>query len=163
MKTPKSFSSLSEQHAELDRLFTNHQEALVEKDLESALALLTTFAGGLDRHIEFEEHRLLPVYADKGAETAGGTLQIFQAEHRKLRDDMAKLMHLTEGLRRTDDITGSIVSLLEKEMAFKRLFHHHAAREQNVLFPRLDERTTEEERETWLSAPYELDDEGTSV
>jgi iron-sulfur cluster repair protein YtfE (RIC family) len=163
MKTPKSFSSLSEQHAELDRLFTNHQRALVEKDLDSAVALLTTFAGGLDRHIEFEEHRLLPVYADKGAETARGTLQIFQAEHRKLRDDVEKLMHLTEGLRRTGDITGSIVSLLGKEMAFKQLFHHHAAREQNVLFPRLDERTTEAERDTWLSAPHELGVEGTGV
>ena len=93
----------------------------------------------------------MPLYADQGAETAGATLEIFQAEHRKLRDGLTKLTRTTEALSASEDPIGSILALLDEETAFKGLLHHHASREQNLLFPRLDERTTEEERKMWLA------------
>jgi iron-sulfur cluster repair protein YtfE (RIC family) len=149
--TTTSFSSLSKVHAELDRLFNRHQRALFASDVDTALETLKTFGGKLNRHIDYEEHRLLPLYADQGAETAGATLEIFQAEHRKLRDGLTKLTRTTEELSVSEDLTGSILALLDEETAFKGLLHHHASREQNLLFPRLDERTTEEERKMWLA------------
>lgn len=151
MKATTSFSSLTKDHIDLNRLFNSHQRALFARDVDMALALLTTFGTRLNHHIDFEEQRLLPLYADQGAETTGGTLQIFQAEHRKLRDGLAKLTRLTEELYASADLTGSILALLAEETAFNGLFHHHVSREQNVLFPRLDERTTEDERKMWLS------------
>jgi hemerythrin-like domain-containing protein len=147
----RSFSSLSKNHAELHWLFDNHQRALLAKDVDLAIAKLTTFGNVLNRHIDFQEQRLLPLYVNQGAETPGGTLLIFQAEHRKLRDELMKLRQLTDELPMAHDLSGSILALLDEETAFKSLFRHHAAREQNLLFPRLDERTTEEEREVWLS------------
>lgn len=152
MKTAASFASLSKYHDELDRLFDGHQRALLASDLGLALARLTKFGGELDSHIDFEERRLLPLYADLGAETAGGTLEIFQAEHEKLRDSVRQLIQKTELLYPSSDLPGAILQLLTDEAAFKGLFHHHAVREQKQLFARLDERTTEEERETWLAA-----------
>ena len=151
MSATTSFSSLSKQHAELNALFRSHQRALFEKDIDGALAILTKFGSDLFRHIEFEERRLLPLYADQSAETAGGTLEIFQAEHRKLHDCLVDLMHRTEQLYVSTDLPGSILDLLDDESMFKSLFRHHLSREQSVLFPRLDERTTEEERKTWLT------------
>ncbi len=151
MKHSESFSSLAKDHVHLGRLFNSHQRALVARDGDTALATLRTFAGELTRHIDYEEQRLLPLYADKGAETVGGTLEIFQAEHRKLREGLVNLTRHTEALNASNDIVASILTLLDEEMRFKGLFHDHAFREQNLLFSRLDELSTEEERKTWLS------------
>jgi len=151
MKPATSFASLSKHHKELEGLFDTHQRALLTSDIDLALAALSKFRGDLEHHIDFEERRLLPAYADHGGETAGGTLELFQAEHRKLRDSIASLTQRTEQLFTSADLPGSILALLSDEAAFKGLFHHHMAREQKFLFPRLDERTTEKERDTWLS------------
>lgn len=150
MRDSVSFSSLVGEHAELDRLFNSHQRALLARNVDTALAVLTTFGDELTSHMDYEEEKLLPLYADLGAETAGGTLQIFQAEHRKLREDIASLTRHTEALYSSGDILGSILSLLDEEAMFKGLFHHHALRERNLLFPRLDERTTEDQRKKVL-------------
>ena len=77
-------------------------------------------------------------------------MEIFQAEHRKLPEPTDKLTRKTQALFSSTDLMGSIISLMDDEALFKGLFHHHALREQNLLFPRLDERTTEEQRERLL-------------
>jgi iron-sulfur cluster repair protein YtfE (RIC family) len=141
-----SFSSLEGEHEELEHLFDHHQRALLERNVGTALATLNTFGDDLEQHIEFEEETLLPIYAEEGGETPGGTLKIFQAEHRKLREEAARLMVRTQALYASKDMMGSILALLDEEAMFKGLFRHHALREKNLLFPRLDERTTEEQR-----------------
>ena len=151
MINTKAFSSLSSYHEKLDRLFDSHQRSLFASAVDAALAALSRFGSDLDRHIDFEERRLLPLYADQGLPAAGATLEILQAEHRKLRDSVANLTQRTEQLFSAADLPGTILALLHDEAAFKNLFHHHVAREQKLLFPTLDERSTEEEREMWLS------------
>lgn len=59
----------------------------------------------------------------------------------------------TNELFATTDLPGATIALLNDEAMFKSLFHHHGSREEKILFPRLDQRSTEEERETWLSDP----------
>jgi iron-sulfur cluster repair protein YtfE (RIC family) len=145
-----SFSSLVGEHAELDRLFDVHQRALIEGNVGTALLVLKTFADELYEHIDYEEEKLLPIFAEEGGETEGATLKIFQAEHQKLRKDAAKLTHKTEQLYATSDLVGGILALLDEETMFKGLFHHHAIREKNLLFPRLDQCTTPEQRERML-------------
>lgn len=151
MKKAPLFASLSQQHEALDRLFDSHQRGLFAGDIDLALAALSKFSGDLERHIEFEERRVLPLYADQAAETPGATLEIVQAEHRKLQDGVATLIRRTEELFEAPDLPGAILALLSEEAMFKSLFHHHAAREEKILFPRLDQLSTEEERQTWLS------------
>jgi iron-sulfur cluster repair protein YtfE (RIC family) len=141
-----SFSSLEGEHSELEHLFESHQRALLDKNIGTAVAALNTFGDELEQHIEYEEETLLPYYAEHGGETEGGTLKIFQAEHQKLRQDSVRLAARTHALYSSTDVMGSILELLDEESMFKGLFRHHALREKNVLFPRLDERTTEEQR-----------------
>ena len=145
-----SFSSLLDEHAELEHLFNSHQRALLAKNVDTALAALTTFGDELDQHIDYEEHTLFPVFAEEGGETEGATLKIFQAEHRKLLEGAVRLTRKTEALYASTDMMASILALLDEEAMFKGLFHHHALREKNLLFPRLDERTTEEQRKRML-------------
>jgi iron-sulfur cluster repair protein YtfE (RIC family) len=145
-----SFSSLLDEHTELEHLFDSHQRALLARNVDTALAALNTFGDELDQHIDYEEHTLLPVFAEEGGETAGATLKIFQAEHRKLLEGATRLTRKTEALYASTDMMGAILELLDEEAMYKGLFHHHSLREKNLLFPRLDERTTEEQRERML-------------
>jgi len=150
MNPAVTFTSLERHHDELARLFDSHQRALLASDIDLALAALSKLRSELESHIEFEEHRVINVYADHSAETPGATIAIFQAEHRKLLDRIADLQRKTELLWSASDLPGEILQLLSDEVAFKTLFQHHMAREQKYLFPRLDKCTTEEERATWL-------------
>jgi hemerythrin-like domain-containing protein len=150
-KTPHSFSCLIGEHAELERLFDSHQRALLEGNVGTALAVVKAFGDELYEHIEYEEKTLLPVFADEGGETEGATLEIFLSEHRKLREQADKLTAKTQALFASTDLMGSTIALMDDEALFKGLFHHHALREKNLLFPRLDERTTEEQRERLLA------------
>ena len=149
-----TFSSLPSEHADLEHLFENHQRALISKDIAASLANITTFESELKRHIEFEEKVVLPLYKSKGAEVEGGTLPIFQAEHRKLREATVNLTRHTAALYAAQVMLGSILRLLDEEALFKGLFTHHSLREQNLLFPRLDSLTTEFERDKALEEHY---------
>src|SRR5262249_59303313 len=138
----QTFASVRAQHSELERLFDKHQRALLSKDLEGALATLKTFENELGRHIALEDEVLVPLYAAKGGEVEGGTLAIFHAEHRKLQEMSTSLVRSTEALESSSDVLGSILKLLDQEAVFKGLFSHHATREENLLFPKLEACTT---------------------
>jgi regulator of cell morphogenesis and NO signaling len=141
-----SLSFLLSEHDELDEFFNKHQRALLMRDIDGAVAMLATFENALSRHIAYEDEVLLPLFAAKEAETEGATLPIFHAEHAKLRQMCAKLAQEALNLYDSCDILGSILNLLDEEALFKGLFAHHAQRETNLLFPRLDACTTELER-----------------
>ena len=149
-----TFSSLEEEHEDLERLFEIHQRALLAHDISAAIATITTFENRLKWHIGFEEEVLLPLYKAKAGEVEGGTLPIFQAEHRKLGESVATLSHHTAGLHDAPDTLAAILSLLDEEALFKGLLNHHALREKNLLFPRLDAVTSEPEREKALEEHF---------
>jgi hemerythrin-like domain-containing protein len=145
-----SFSSLLSEHDDLEAMFDKHQRALLARDIDAALAAITTFENALNHHIQFEDQVVLPLFVAKNAETEGATLAIFNAEHRKLHELAGQLYHKTESLYNSPDLLGSILKLLDDEALFKGLFSHHAQREKNLLFPRLDACTTEFERKRAL-------------
>jgi len=151
----QSLSLLSE-HDELEELFEEHQRDLLTRDLDASFALITVFKSALERHIEFENEVLLPLYAAKKAETEGATLPIFRSEHRKLRELCANLAQKTAALNSSSDVVASILKLLDEEALFKGLFRHHTQREENLLFPRLDASTTEWERQKALEKHVQL-------
>ena len=148
--TNHKFSILLSEHDELEELFDKHQRALIVKDLGTAVATISKFENELKRHIAYEDEVLLPLFAAKRAETEGATLPIFHAEHRKLRQTAANLAKSTAALSDSSDILGAILKLLDDESLFKGLFSHHALREENLFFPRLDACTTEFERKRAL-------------
>lgn len=154
---------LLEEHEGLTKLFESHQRALLAKDLDNAIPVLSKFQDDLLRHIRFEEAWLLPKYAQEGGETAGGTLAIFQAEHRKLQEMMESLARATQNLVTASDPDAQIIAIFDQETVFKGLFNHHAHREQNILFPRLEARTTAAERKELLEKHAALDVQSTDA
>ena len=144
-----SFLDVLQVHQNLEELFLQHQEALLELDPQSALNRLLAYHRELIAHIEVEETLLLPVY-ERAGKIAGGPPEFFTGEHRRMREHLERFVAtLRERNRDRSGLMRRIIRLFDEEAAFKSLCHHHDQRERNILFPALNRVTSLEERR-WL-------------
>ncbi len=145
-----SFLSLLDTHAGLAEQFLRHQEARHDSDLARAAALLREFERGLQDHAEKEEALLLPVYARVPAAPGGGA-DLFRAEHRKMLRFTAEFAEALAELHLAGpNLKRRILTLLDRQAAFKSLVDHHDRREARFLYPALDAVTTLDERRDLL-------------
>jgi len=142
----KSFSELLELHRRLDDLFLKHQRALLRLNLEQASELLDQYQGDLLAHIRDEENLMMPLYRQRATAPIGGAAEIFLGEHEKLRQFLVLFQEELNSLKFVDDLERGILFLIDSQHLFKRLLVHHDSREKKMLYPLLDEVTTEAER-----------------
>lgn len=148
-----SFLRLTEVHQWLDGLFLAHRTALLSLDLARAKLLFDRYESNLLVHMKDEEESLLPIYGARISEVPGGGVELFLAEHKKIR---AFLAELRQGLEKLPGQKGlalkhKAIELLDREGMYAGLMQHHRAREQNALYPWLDLLTSTEEREKLLA------------
>jgi len=141
-----SFSDLLSVHQRLDDLFLEHQRALMRLDLISAAALLNEYENQLMAHIRDEEYLMIPLYQQRAAAPIGAAAEIFLGEHEKLRQFLGLFKEEIEKIKTSDDIERGALFLIDSQHLFKRLLVHHDTRERKMLYPLLDEVTTERER-----------------
>jgi iron-sulfur cluster repair protein YtfE (RIC family) len=144
----RSFSDLLRLHRKLDQLFLDHQRALLRLDLKSALAALELFETELLLHMQDEEELLIPLYGERADLPLGGTVAIFLGEHEKMRQYLVLFKEEMAKLTAEKDLERGVLWLLDSQHLFKRLLVHHDSREKKMLYPLLDQVTTDEERET---------------
>ena len=142
----KSFSDLLMLHRRLDELFHDHQLALMRLDLDRADSLLNEYEAQLLAHIHHEEE-LLPLYSQRVNAPVGGSAEIFQNEHEKLRQFLILFKEEIAKIKVMDDVESGVLFLIDSQHLFKRLLVHHDTREKKFLYPLLDQATTESERE----------------
>ena len=142
-----SFNELLELHRRLDGVFFEHQRALLRLDLERASLLLEEYEAGLLAHIRDEEELMLPLYRARVRAPVGGAPEIFQGEHEKLRQFLALFKEEIPRIRKMDDVERGVLFLIDSQHIFKRLLGHHDTREEKMLYPLLDDVTTEAERQ----------------
>jgi hemerythrin-like domain-containing protein len=142
-----SFSNLLELHRQLDQLFLEHQRALMRLDLDRAEALLQQYRTELLGHIRDEETLMLPLYSERVNAPVGGRADIFIGEHDKLRQFLTLFEQEIARIRTADDTERGALFLIDSQHLFKRLLVHHDTSEKKMLYPLLDEATTEAERE----------------
>jgi hemerythrin-like domain-containing protein len=142
-----SFTTLLELHRRLDNLFLEHQRALLRLNLDQASELLAEYEHNLLAHIRDEEVLMMPLYQGRAAAPTGGAPDIFLGEHEKLRQFLVLFAREMEKLKTADDLEQGVLFLLDSQHLFKRLLVHHDTRESKMLYPLLDEVTTEAERE----------------
>ena len=134
------FAPVLDEHLALESLFLDQQVALMALDLPAALAALQDFEGLLGRHMAFEEEQLMPAW-----DAAGGNKErlgpgLLADEHQKLLARLATLRAaLTELAARASLELRDIIELLDEELRFKRLLHHHDERERLGLYPFLED------------------------
>jgi len=150
-----SFNDLLDLHKQLDALFLEHQRGLIRLDLDHAEAALDEYAGALLSHIRDEEAFMMPLYGERVAAPVGGTIEIFLGEHVKLKRFLELFKEEIAKIRAMDDPERGVLFLIDSQHLFKRLLVHHDNRETKMLYPLLDEVTTEAERQE-LFAQLEL-------
>lgn len=150
-----SFNDLLELHRRLDKLFLQHQRALLRLDLEKAAALLENYEAELLAHMRDEEALMLPLYRDRAEAPVGGAAEIFVGEHEKLRQYLVLFKEELSTMETIDDLESGVLFLLDSQHLFKRLLVHHDTREKKILYPLLDEVTSDAERQS-LFAQLEL-------
>jgi iron-sulfur cluster repair protein YtfE (RIC family) len=147
MKTKSmSFCDLLSLHEQLDELFLEHQRALMRLDLDRAESLLGKYEDDLFAHIRDEEELMIPLYQQRAAAPIGAAAEIFLNEHEKLRQYMVLFKEEITKIRKMDDLERGALFLIDSQHLFKRLLVHHDTREKKMLYPLLDEVTTESER-----------------
>jgi iron-sulfur cluster repair protein YtfE (RIC family) len=125
---------LTDDHGQLDALLEAFQEAKAS-DMAKAKDSLARFVSALNRHLQWEETILFPLFEQKLGQT--GLIRTLLGEHEEIRE---WLNALCAKVRQDDADTGYEETMLVEELG------GHNAREEYTLYPELDKHLTEEEK-----------------
>ena len=127
-------------HDRLDGIFREFQ-ILKNKDLSKAKNLFSDFKSGLERHIVWEEEILFPVFENRTGMRETGPTAVMRMEHRQIEQYLGSIHDaLSRGDAQTDEFEGRLLEVLTA----------HNEKEENVLYPWIDDSVTEEERKQLL-------------
>jgi iron-sulfur cluster repair protein YtfE (RIC family) len=149
----RSLLEMMEVHADLHESFAVHRDYVVGLEFGRALEALERFEADLRSHMAIEEQHILPLYERRVGHVLGGDPQFFYLEHKNI---LRNLETAKDDLRRlsTDPKAGrrQAHEFLDREGMLLHLLQHHDLREKNVLYPKLDEALSPEERKAVLDA-----------
>jgi regulator of cell morphogenesis and NO signaling len=138
MSEHKTISAFYEQdHDRLDELFKTFQK-FKRSDFSKAKEAFKDFKFGLQRHIVWEEDLLFPLWEEKTGMSEGGPTFVMRAEHRRIGQQL-EAIH--------DKVAEQNPDSDEEEQALLDLLGSHNMKEERVLYPAIDQVTSEEERE----------------
>ncbi|MBI2932521.1 MAG: hemerythrin domain-containing protein [Planctomycetes bacterium] len=147
----RSLLELMDAHAELSELLARHRDRVVELRFPEAVEALGRFEEALRRHMDAEERHVLPLYEKRVGHVIGGDPEFFRLEHKNILRNLAEIVALGKALA-ADAKAGprQAHEFLAKEGLLMHVLHHHDLREKNILYPELDRRLDETEREELL-------------
>lgn len=126
----------SHDHEQLDEYFKKFQE-LKRKNYLQAKEYFKKFKFGLQRHIVWEEEILFPLFEDKTGMRDGGPTEVMRQEHRQIGEAMEALH---QKVQRQDAESDS------EEQLLWDILKQHNMKEENILYPAIDQTTSEAER-----------------
>ena len=129
-------SYFQKDHDRLDRIFEEFQ-AVKHCDVASAREHFENFRRGLERHMVWEEEILFPLFESKAGMTLDGPTQVMMLEHEQLKELMKSLAEKMKQEELGDE---------EQESALLELLAQHNHKEENILYPMIDQSITEDER-----------------
>jgi len=139
MTTILEFMSLD--HDRLDNKIRMYsKEKLVNIELAESTFLF--FKSELERHIILEEDILFPVFERKTGIKDAGPTSVMRTEHIQIKN------HLQEIKRKLH--AKKIQDPCEEEVALLKLLESHNQKEENILYPGIDNLTNEQEKEQMI-------------
>lgn len=148
----RSLLELLDAHARFQERFAVHRDFVVGLEFGRALEELETFERELRVHMDAEEACVLPLYRERVGKIRGGDPEFFTLEHRNI---LRNLEAAKESLRRlaADPRSGrrQAHEFLDQEWMLHHMIEHHDLRERNILYPKLDEMLSDQERKEVLS------------
>ncbi|MBI5415447.1 MAG: hemerythrin domain-containing protein [Candidatus Omnitrophica bacterium] len=137
MSEQKITSFYTHDHDQLDKYFQDFQ-GLKKKDYAQAKENFKKFKFGLQRHIAWEEDILFPLFEEKTGMKDGGPTAVMRQEHRQIEQ---ALEALHKKVQRQDP-----KSDLEEDLVWN-LLKQHNMKEENILYPAIDQSISDKERQ----------------
>jgi len=132
---------MSEDHDRLDNKIKMYStEKLV--NVERAEGIFILFKSELERHIIWEEDILFPIFESKTGIKDGGPTSVMKMEHIQIKN------HLQEIKRKLH--AKNIQDPCKEEVALFKVLESHNQKEENILYPEIDNLTSEHEKELMI-------------
>ena len=132
---------MSVDHDRLDNKIRMYStEKLV--DIERAESIFLSFKNELERHIIWEEDILFPVFERKTGIKDGGPTSVMRIEHieiKKYLQEIKRKLHVKK-----------IQDPCKEEVAIFKVLESHNQKEENILYPGIDNLTSEQEKEQMI-------------
>ena len=125
-----------EDHDRLDEYFKQFQ-LYKDSDFRKARESFKMFKLSLQRHIAWEEDVLFPVFEQKTGLHDTGPTAVMRLEHRQVERALEEIHKKVQRSDRSSD---------RDEAPLLQLLKRHSDKEENIVYPMLDEMTTREER-----------------
>ena len=139
MTTILEFMSID--HDRLDsKIRTYSAEKLI--DIERAENIFLFFKSELERHIIWEEDILFPVFERKTSNKDAGPTSVMRMEHIQIKDHLQKIQRKLHAKKVQD--------LCEEQVALFKLLESHNQKEENILYPEIDNLTSEQEKDQMI-------------
>ncbi len=133
----KVFDFMAQDHDRLDGIFKNFRE-MKNDDLKQANSLFHDFKIGLQRHIVWEEEILFPIFEKKTGMFETGPTAVMRMEHRQIKEFLEKI--------HDQILKGETRGIDELEKGLMEVLTVHNLKEENILYPWIDNTLNDPER-----------------
>ncbi len=138
---------MSIDHDRLDnKIRTYSAEKLI--DIERAESIFLSFKNELERHIIWEEDILFPVFERKTGIKDGGPTSVMRAEHIQIKNHLQEIKKKLHAKK--------IQNPCKEEVALLEVLESHNQKEENILYPGIDNLTSEQEKELMIKEMSEI-------
>ena len=128
---------MSEDHDRLDNKIKMYStEKLV--NVERAEGIFILFKSELERHIIWEEDILFPVFERKTGIKDGGPTSVMRTEHIQIKNHLQEIKKKLHAKKIQDPC--------KEEVALFKMLESHNEKEENILYPGIDNLTSEQEK-----------------
>ena len=141
---------MSKDHDRLDNLFEEFNK-LRKSDISRAKPLFLNFSAGLQAHIAWEEDILFPIFERETGMRDAGPTAVMRMEHGQIKNFL-------------EDISGKVLAgeldgIDELGTKLLQVLGSHNMKEENILYPAIDDLTNEQEKKQAIERMTELPSE----
>jgi len=141
------FEFMSMDHDRLDNIFEEFKKLKVS-DINGARTLFLDFKAGLQTHIAWEEEILFPIFERETGMRDAGPTAIMRMEHRHIKNFLEEISEKV--------LAGDLEGIDEAEIGLLEVLGSHNQKEENILYPAIDNLTSEQEKEQSITRMTEL-------
>lgn len=127
----------TDDHDQLDGYFKKFQE-LKRQDYSQAKEYFKKFKFGLQRHIVWEEEIIFPLFEEKTGMKNGGPTEVMRQEHRQIKAHLEEVHKKVQCQDPESD---------QEEQLLWDVLKQHNHKEENILYPAIDQSVSDEERQ----------------
>jgi regulator of cell morphogenesis and NO signaling len=136
------FEFMSVDHDRLDEIFEGFKK-LSEDDIDGARKLFPEFKTGLVQHIGWEEEILFPIFEQKTGMHDTGPTAVMRMEHGHIKNFLAEIGEKV--------LAGELKDVDKAETGLLEVLGPHNEKEENILYPAIDNLTSEQEKAAMIA------------